>query len=92
MPRILCLQHRGGASAAGGVEIGLGKDENGGGMGTSGSRSGGDGGSSDRVTFDDTVQEAEDLEALLEGGYRESSAGPGGGGVAGSGKGANGSA
>lgn len=55
------------------VEIGLGKDDRNGG-GDGGKRSGGLG-----TSLDDTVREAEDLEALLEGGYLDSSAGAAGG-------------
>lgn len=62
------------SSTAGAVEVGLGKEDRNGGSRTSG-RSGGTGAggavAGARATLDDTVREAEDLEALLDGGYLE---------------------
>lgn len=73
------------------METGLGKEENGRGSGMTGLRSEGNGGASSNAhaTLHDTVREAEDLEALLEGGYRGGNATAGSrveGGAAGSGK------
>ena len=86
------LQRRGKTSGAlGGVETGRGKEENGRVSGMAGLRSEGNGGvsSNAHATLHDTVREAEDLEALLEGGYRGANAAGGSGmegGAAGSGK------